>query len=99
MQDLPGCVWDLRLFPKISSVYISLARAKGGARRHGTKLQTERLYMIQESGGEAGIFTEGKRAAEKQVAYYMNNANVIYVGLKSAGYRCIGRRQCPRISS
>lgn len=65
------------------------------ARRHGTKYNGA-PYMIQRAG-EAVYSPEGKEQLKKQVAYYMNNANVIYEGLKSAGYSVSGGINAPYI--
>lgn len=65
------------------------------ARRHGTKYNGA-PYMIQRAG-EAVYSPEGKEQLKKQVAYYMNNANVIYEGLKSAGYSVSGGVNAPYI--
>ena len=53
------------------------------ARRHGTKYNGA-PYIVQRAG-EAVYSEEGKKQLKEQVAYYMNNAKVIYEGLKSAG--------------
>ena len=54
------------------------------ARRHGTKYNGA-PYIVQKAG-EAVYSEAGKVQLKEQVAYYMNNAKVIYEGLKSAGY-------------
>ncbi|MBP3543889.1 MAG: LL-diaminopimelate aminotransferase [Lachnospiraceae bacterium] len=65
------------------------------ARRHGTKFNGA-PYIIQKAG--AAVYTEeGKRQTREQVAYYMNNAKVIYEGLKSAGYTVSGGVNAPYI--
>ena len=61
------------------------------ARRHGTKYNGA-PYIIQRAG-EAVYSDEGKVQLKAQVAYYMNNAKVIYEGLKSAGYS-VRRCEC-----
>ena len=65
------------------------------ARRHGTKYNGA-PYIIQRAG-EAVYSDEGKVQLKAQVAYYMNNAKVIYEGLKSAGYTVSGGVNAPYI--
>lgn len=65
------------------------------ARRHGTKYNGA-PYIIQKAG-EAVYGPEGKAQLKKQVAYYMQNAHVIYDGLKSAGYTVSGGVNSPYI--
>lgn len=65
------------------------------ARRHGTKYNGT-PYIIQKAG-EAVYSPEGKAQLKKQVAYYMQNAHVIYDGLKSAGYIVSGGVNSPYI--
>lgn len=65
------------------------------ARRHGTKYNGA-PYIIQRAG-EAVYSPEGKEQLKAQVAYYMNNARVIYEGLKSAGYQVSGGVNAPYI--
>ena len=65
------------------------------ARRHGTKYNGA-PYIIQRAG-EAVYSEEGKSQLKAQVAYYMNNAKVIYEGLKSAGYTVSGGVNAPYI--
>ena len=65
------------------------------ARRHGTKYNGA-PYIIQKAG-EAVYSPEGKAQLKKQVAYYMQNAHVIYDGLKSAGYIVSGGVNSPYI--
>ena len=65
------------------------------ARRHGTKYNGA-PYIVQKAG-EAVYSPEGKAQLKKQVAYYMNNAKVIYEGLKSAGYTVSGGVNAPYI--
>ncbi|MCI8549007.1 MAG: LL-diaminopimelate aminotransferase [Lachnospiraceae bacterium] len=65
------------------------------ARRHGTKYNGA-PYIIQRAG-EAVYSEEGKAQLKAQVAYYMNNAKVIYEGLKSAGYTVSGGVNAPYI--
>ena len=65
------------------------------ARRHGTKFNGA-PYIIQKAG--AAIYTEeGQKQTKEQVAYYMNNAKVIYNGLKAAGYSVSGGVNAPYI--
>ncbi|MFI3238084.1 MAG: LL-diaminopimelate aminotransferase [Lachnospiraceae bacterium] len=65
------------------------------ARRHGTKFNGA-PYIIQRAG-MAVYSEEGKAQLKQQVAYYMNNASVIYEGLKSAGYDVSGGVNAPYI--
>lgn len=65
------------------------------ARRHGTKYNGA-PYIIQRAG-EAVYSDEGKAQLKQQVAYYMNNAKVIYEGLKDAGYIVSGGVNAPYI--
>lgn len=65
------------------------------ARRHGTKYNGA-PYIVQKAG-EAVYSVEGKEQLKKQVAYYMNNAKVIYHGLKDAGYTVSGGVNAPYI--
>ncbi len=65
------------------------------ARRHGTKYNGA-PYIIQRAG-EAVYSEEGKKQLAAQVAYYMNNAKVIYEGLKNAGYTVSGGVNAPYI--
>ncbi len=65
------------------------------ARRHGTKYNGA-PYIIQRAG-EAVYSDEGKTQLKQQVAYYMNNAKVIYEGLKDAGYTVSGGVNAPYI--
>ncbi|MGI6007037.1 MAG: LL-diaminopimelate aminotransferase [Ruminococcus sp.] len=65
------------------------------ARRHGTKYNGA-PYIVQRAG-EAVYSPEGKEQLKKQVAYYMNNAKVIYQGLKDAGYTVSGGVNAPYI--
>ena len=65
------------------------------ARRHGTKYNGA-PYIIQRAG-EAVYSEAGKAQLKEQVAYYMNNAKVIYSGLKEAGYDVFGGVNAPYI--
>lgn len=65
------------------------------ARRHGTKYNGA-PYIVQRAG-EAVYSEKGKAQLKKQVAYYMNNAKVIYEGLKDAGYNVSGGVNAPYI--
>ncbi|MCQ4673126.1 LL-diaminopimelate aminotransferase [Lactonifactor longoviformis] len=65
------------------------------ARRHGTKYNGA-PYIVQRAG-EAVYSPGGKAQLKEQVAYYMNNAKVIYEGLKSAGYTVSGGVNAPYI--
>ncbi|MGN6712003.1 LL-diaminopimelate aminotransferase [Anaerocolumna jejuensis] len=65
------------------------------ARRHGTKFNGA-PYIIQAAG--AAVYSEeGKKQTREQIAYYMNNARVIKVGLESAGYTVSGGVNAPYI--
>lgn len=65
------------------------------ARRHGTKFNGA-PYIIQKAG--AAVYTEeGQKQTKEQVAYYMNNARIIYEGLKEAGYTVSGGVNAPYI--
>ena len=65
------------------------------ARRHGTKYNGA-PYIVQRAG-EAVYTEEGRKQLSAQVAYYMNNAKVIYEGLKGAGYTVSGGVNAPYI--
>lgn len=65
------------------------------ARRHGTKFNGA-PYIIQRAG-EAVYSEAGKAQLKDQVAYYMNNAKVIYDGLKDCGYTVFGGVNAPYI--
>lgn len=65
------------------------------ARRHGTKYNGA-PYIVQRAG-EAVYSPEGKEQLKKQIAYYMNNAKIIYEGLKDAGYTVSGGVNAPYI--
>ena len=65
------------------------------ARRHGTKYNGA-PYIVQRAG-EAVYSEEGRKQLKEQVAYYMNNARVIYEGLKNAGYSVSGGVNAPYI--
>ena len=65
------------------------------ARRHGTKYNGA-PYIVQKAG--AAIFTpEGKEQTKAQVAYYKNNARVIYDALKELGYQVFGGVNAPYV--
>ena len=65
------------------------------ARRHGTKFNGA-PYIVQRAG-EAIYTSEGKKEVRALVDYYMNNASVIYNGLKDAGYEVYGGKNAPYI--
>ena len=65
------------------------------ARRHGTKFNGA-PYIIQKAG-EAVYSAEGKQQIAEMIGYYMNNARVIYDGLKAAGYTVSGGVNSPYI--
>ena len=65
------------------------------ARRHGTKFNGA-PYIIQRAG--ESVYSEaGREQTKEQVAYYMNNAKLIYEGLKSLGYSVSGGVNAPYI--
>ncbi|MCD8379573.1 MAG: LL-diaminopimelate aminotransferase [Lachnospiraceae bacterium] len=65
------------------------------ARRHGTKFNGA-PYIVQKAG--AAVYSEeGQAQLKAQVGYYMNNAKVIYEGLKDAGYTVSGGVNAPYI--
>jgi LL-diaminopimelate aminotransferase len=65
------------------------------ARRHGTKYNGA-PYIIQKAG--AAVYSpKGQEQLKAQIAYYMNNAKVIYEGLKDAGYSVSGGVNAPYI--
>ena len=64
-------------------------------RRHGTTFNGA-PYIVQKAA-MAVYSDEGKAQLKDQVAYYMNNARVIYEGLKSAGYEVYGGINAPYI--
>lgn len=53
-------------------------------------------YIVQ-AAGEAVYSSEGKTQTKAQIAYYMNNAKIIYDGLKAAGYTVSGGVNAPYI--
>ena len=65
------------------------------ARRHGTKYNGA-PYIVQRAG-EAVYSDAGKAQLKEQVAYYMQNAKVIYEGLKNTGYSVSGGVNAPYI--
>ena len=65
------------------------------ARRHGTKYNGA-PYIVQRAG-EAVYSDAGKAQLKEQVAYYIQNAKVIYEGLKNAGYSVSGGVNAPYI--
>lgn len=65
------------------------------ARRHGTKYNGA-PYIVQRAG-EAVYSEQGQEQLKKQVAYYMNNAKIIFKGLKEAGYSVSGGVNAPYI--
>ena len=65
------------------------------ARRHGTKYNGA-PYIVQRAG-EAVYSEEGRKQVEEQIGRYMENARIIYDGLKSAGYEVSGGVNAPYI--
>ncbi len=55
------------------------------------------LHTSYQKAGEAVYSEAGKEQLKDQVAYYMNNAKVIYNGLKDAGYKVSGGVNAPYI--
>ena len=65
------------------------------ARRHGTKFNGA-PYIVQKAA--MAVYTdEGRAQLKEQVAYYMNNARVIFEGLRGAGYQVYGGVNAPYI--
>ncbi len=65
------------------------------ARRHGTKFNGA-PYIVQKAA--MAVYTdEGRAQLKEQVAYYMNNARVIFEGLRDAGYQVYGGVNAPYI--
>ena len=65
------------------------------ARRHGTKYNGA-PYIVQRAG--EAVYTEaGRSQIREQIAYYMNNARIIYEGLRDAGYEVSGGVNAPYI--
>lgn len=65
------------------------------ARRHGTKYNGA-PYIVQRAG-EAVYSDAGKAQLKEQVDYYMQNAKIIYEGLKNAGYSVSGGINAPYV--
>ena len=65
------------------------------ARRHGTKYNGA-PYIVQRAG-EAVYSEKGRQEIEKQIGFYMENARLIYEGLKEAGYQVSGGVNAPYI--
>ena len=65
------------------------------ARRHGTKYNGA-PYIVQRAG-EAVYSEQGRQQVKRQVASYMENAKLIYDGLKQAGYEVYGGVNAPYI--
>ena len=65
------------------------------ARRHGTKYNGA-PYIVQRAG-EAVYSEQGRQQVKQQVASYMENAKLIYDGLKQAGYEVYGGVNAPYI--
>lgn len=65
------------------------------ARRHGTKYNGA-PYIIQKAG--AAVYTdEGRAQLKQQIAYYKENAGMIYDGLKELGYTVSGGVNSPYV--
>ena len=65
------------------------------ARRHGTKYNGA-PYIIQKAA-MAVYSPEGKEQIKEQVAYYKNNARILYDGLKELGYTVSGGVNSPYV--
>ncbi|MDO4399692.1 MAG: LL-diaminopimelate aminotransferase [Coriobacteriia bacterium] len=65
------------------------------ARRHGTKFNGA-PYIVQRAG-EAVYSAEGQRQTREQIAYYLQNAQLIVEGLRAAGYDVSGGTNAPYI--
>ena len=65
------------------------------ARRHGTKYNGA-PYIIQKAA-MAVYSPEGKAQIKEQVAYYKNNARILYDGLKELGYTVSGGVNSPYV--
>ena len=65
------------------------------ARRHGTKYNGA-PYIIQKAA-MAVYSPEGKAQIKEQVAYYKNNARILYDGLKKLGYTVSGGVNSPYV--
>lgn len=65
------------------------------ARRHGTKYNGA-PYIVQRAG-EAVYSEAGRAQLKEQLAYYRDNARIIYEGLKEAGYTVSGGVNAPYI--
>ena len=64
-------------------------------RRHGTKYNGA-PYIVQKAG-EAVYSPEGKAQLKEQIAYYMENARIIKVGLQEAGFTANGGVNSPYV--
>lgn len=65
------------------------------ARRHGTKFNGA-PYIVQRAG-EAVYTQQGQKETRQQIAYYMENAEIILKGLREAGYTAYGGINAPYI--
>lgn len=65
------------------------------ARRHSTKYNGA-PYIVQRAG-EAIYSETGRNEIREQIGYYMDNAKIIYEGLRSAGYEVYGGVNAPYI--
>ena len=91
-----GCAIEFRSFSKTAGFTgLRLGFTVIWARRHGTKYNGA-PYIVQRAG--EAIYTEAGRAQIRdQIAYYMNNAKIIYEGLQSAGFEVSGGVNAPYI--
>lgn len=65
------------------------------ARRQSTKFNG--VSYITQRGAEAVYSKEGKEQVKKVIDYYLNNASVIFNGLKKAGYEVYGAKNSPYV--
>ncbi|MCL2512732.1 MAG: LL-diaminopimelate aminotransferase [Oscillospiraceae bacterium] len=65
------------------------------ARRQATKLNG--VSYITQKGAEATFSVDGKRQGREIIEYYLNNAKIIYKGLKALGYEVYGGVNAPYI--
>lgn len=65
------------------------------ARRQATKFNG--VSYITQRAAEAVYSEEGKKQVEENIAYYRENASVIYNGLKEAGFKVFGGTNSPYV--
>ena len=110
-EGAKGCAIELRSFSKnagftgtrlgFTVIPKELKSADGvslhtlWARRHGTKFNGA-PYIVQAAG--AAVYSDaGKEQTAKQIAYYMNNAQIIKTALAESGYTVYGGVNAPYI--